>query len=220
MVKGLVDKRENRSNIDYMNIGIEAELEYAFLEIGDIVFPELQLCIENKTCGDLFGSVIDKDRRLYGQFEKMKQYEHRYLFVRMNDYTLMDLTRRKAVETVITKAEILYGIHVRKIYPLDYEFNEAQTYAYVINKMLPMFEKQDFNTDLIKIPDKKVTKNGKLFKLASVVMNADGVGEVTALNIIEKYNSIEKLVGASIEDLMQIEKVTERKAKNIYELLH
>ena len=66
----LVDHREPREMLDFFERVENLEVEVVSLQTGDFVIPD-RLVIERKTAPDLVRSVVDEDKRVFYQTERM-----------------------------------------------------------------------------------------------------------------------------------------------------
>ncbi len=201
----VADYREKASGITELLIDRGVEVEYRTLGSGDY-FINNKVVVERKTKEDFVQSLVAN--RLFLQCQKMKWYNEYPLFIIEGDpFKTKHNISKQAVKGAILSVLVAWQIPV-----LITESKEETV------DMLIMAGHQ---TELAKVPvvrsgyKPKRVRNRKLW----FIQGLPEVGPLISLRLLEKYNSIERVINLSRDELIQIKGIGKRKAGQIYEFV-
>jgi len=175
-IRIVVDEREKKSGIPGILKGIGISLEIKTLPIGDyIVAPET--VVERKTISDLVSSVFDG--RLFDQCNRLKEhYQFPILLIEGNIDEIEELTENSLVfYGAISSIAIDFKI------PVIHTPNASHTSKLLVS----MCSRKDAS----KVPFiKKIRKSNDIQKQQhSMLCSLPGVGEKTAIRMLEKFGT-------------------------------
>ncbi|MEA2075437.1 MAG: DEAD/DEAH box helicase [Euryarchaeota archaeon] len=204
-----VDLRETKSGVARFLEKAGMDLKLQNLGIGDYVVSD-RVCIERKTTTDFLDSLINKRRNLLEQILRMrKEYEKPVLVIEGES-----LYGQRNVHPNVVRA-VMATIAIDLSVPIIQTRDEADTASllYVIAKREQMPNKTEINPHGKK-PSASLTEQQEY--LVSAVSN---IGIVTARNLLRRFKTVEKVVTASKEELMEVEHVGEKTVEHIREVL-
>ena len=202
----VVDEREKKSGIPDILKGIGINLEIKTLPIGDyIVAPET--VVERKTISDLVSSIFDG--RLFDQCNRLKEnYKFPILLIEGN----MD-----EIEKLTENPFVFYGA-ISSI-AIDFKIPVIPTpNAYHTSKLLiSMCSRKDtISGPFIK----KIRKSNNLQRQQlSVLCSLPGIGEKTAIRMLEKFGTPLNVLCSSVTELSKVSGLGGTRAKNIKKIL-
>ena len=201
-----VDYREKGSKIikDLIANGCNIKLEK--LEVGDYILSD-RCCVEYKTQEDFINSLLDG--RLMEQLKQMKSnYSKCLVMVEGNEdiYQVKNI-HPNAVKGLLASIVVGYGIPI--IFTKD--FKESSSMLAMIAKR-EQKDGKEFNIHGANKP--KTWREQQEYVISSL----PGIGMTLARPLLDKFGSIKNIVNANIEDLKEVEKIGEGKAKVIKEL--
>ncbi|NJD76597.1 MAG: hypothetical protein FIB08_05795 [Candidatus Methanoperedens sp.] len=204
----VIDHREMRSGVAEALCRLGADIETTTLAVGDYVVSG-RVAFERKTVNDLFATLIER-RELFSQ--------------------LMDLARSYSRPILIVEGEDPFFFSGRRVHPMAmqgflntialmriptlYTLNEAET-AQVIGMIA---EKEQGGRDKPFNPHGKRSHLSKCGAKEYLVSSIPGIGPVAAGNLLRHFGSVEKVVTAPREELMEVERIGEGIAKRIREI--
>jgi len=202
----VVDEREKKSGIPGLLKGIGINLEIKTLPIGDyIVAPET--VVERKTISDLVSSVFDG--RLFDQCNRLKEhYQFPILLIEGNIDEIEELTENSLV---------FYGA-ISSI-ALDFKIPVIHTpnASHTAKLLISMCSRKDASKGPF---IKKIRKSNDLQKQQfSMLCSLPGVGEKTAMRMLEKFGTPINVLNSSTVELSKINGLGETRAKNIKKVL-
>jgi len=204
-----VDMRETRSGVAKFLAKAGVDLKLQNLEIGDYVVSD-RVCIERKTTLDFLDSLINKRRNLFDQIHRMKsEYENPLLVIEGESVYGQRNVHPNVVRAVMATIAIDFSV------PVLQTRDEADTASliYVIAKREQMPNKTDVNPHGKK-PSASLRKQQEY--LVSALSN---IGIVTARNLLTRFKTVEGILTASKEELMEVEHVGKKTAEHIKEVL-
>ena len=202
----IIDEREKKSGIPKLLTAIGINTEIKTLQIGDyIVGPET--VVERKSIQDLVSSVFDG--RLFDQCNRLKEhFQNPILLIEGN----VD-----EIESITENPLIFYG--ALSTVAIDFKIPIIPTpNAYHTAKLLASMCSRK---NAIKGPFiKKIKKSSDLQKQQlSVLCSLPGVGEKTAIRMLEKFGTPLKVFSSSTTELSKISGLGETRAKKIKKML-
>ena len=198
----VVDEREKKSGIPGLLKGIGINLEIKTLPIGDyIVAPET--VVERKTISDLVSSVFDG--RLFDQCNRLKEhYQFPILLIEGNIDEIEELTENSLV---------FYGA-ISSI-ALDFKIPVIHTpnASHTAKLLMSMCSRKDASKGPF---IKKIRKSNDVQKQQlSILCSLPGVGEKTAIRMLEKFGTPLRVLSSSTTELSKVGGLGEARAKNI-----
>ena len=205
-IRIVVDEREKKSGIPGLLKGIGINLEIKTLPIGDyIVAPET--VVERKTISDLVSSVFDG--RLFDQCNRLKEhYQFPILLIEGNIDEIEELTENSLV---------FYGA-ISSI-ALDFKIPVIHTpnASHTAKLLMSMCSRKDASKGPF---IKKIRKSNDIQKQQlSMLCSLPGVGEKTAIRMLEKFGTPLMVLSSSITELSKVGGLGEARAKNIKKVL-
>jgi len=202
----VVDEREKKSGIQGLLKGIGINLEIKTLPIGDyIVAPET--VVERKTISDLVSSVFDG--RLFDQCNRLKEhYQFPILLIEGNIDEIEELTENSLV---------FYGA-ISSI-ALDFKIPVIHTpnASHTAKLLMSMCSRKDASKGPF---IKKIRKSNDVQKQQlSILCSLPGVGEKTAIRMLEKFGTPLRVLSSSTTELSKVGGLGEARAKKIKKVL-
>ena len=202
----VVDEREKKSGIPDLLKGTGINLEIKTLPVGDyIVAPET--IVERKTVSDLVSSIFDG--RLFDQCHRLKEhYQFPILIIEGDIDEIEELTENPLV---------FYGA-ISSI-AIDFKIPVIPTpnATHTSKLLISMCSRKDASKGPF---IKKIRKSNDLQKQQlSMLCSLPGVGEKTAVRMLEKFGTPLRVLSSSIIELSKVSGLGEARAKNIKKVL-
>ena len=202
----IVDEREKKSGIPKLLSSIGVKTEIKTLPIGDyIVAPET--VVERKSISDLLSSVFDG--RLFDQCSRLiEHYQHPVLLVEGNVDEIEQLTDNPL---------IFYGALATVALEFKIPIIPTPSAIHTAKLLVSLSTRKE----LTKGPFlKKIKKSNNIEKQQlSVLCSLPGVGEKTAIRMLEKFGTPLKVFRSSTTELSKISGLGETRAKKIKKML-
>ena len=202
----VVDEREKKSGIPSLLKGIGINLEIKTLPVGDyIVAPET--IVERKSISDLVSSVFDG--RLFDQCNRMKENFQFPIIIIEGD--------TNEIEELIENPFVFYGAVSSVAIDFKIPIISTPNASHTAKLLVSMCSRKD----VTKGPFiKKIRKSDDLQRQQlSVLSSLPGVGEKTAIRMLEKFGTPLKVFSASSTELSKISGLGELRAKKIKKML-
>ena len=202
----VVDEREKKSGIPGLLKGIGINLEIKTLPIGDyIVAPET--VVERKTISDLVSSVFDG--RLFDQCNRLKEhYQFPILLIEGDIDKIEELTENPF---------IFYGAISSVAIDFKIPVIPTPNASHTSKLLISMCSRNDSSKGPF---IKKIRKSNDLQKQQlSMLCSLPGVGEKTAIRMLEKFGTPLRVLSSSITELSKVSGLGEARAKNIKKIL-
>ncbi|WP_421077562.1 DEAD/DEAH box helicase [Methanothermococcus sp. Ax23] len=194
---------DNREKIVSRYLFDKAELEFKNLENGDYILSD-RVIVERKTAEDFESSIIDK--RLFKQLKDLKKYERPILIIEGDNYFRLS---EKIVNGAVISIMLDFNI------PVMFS-KDAEETANILVKMAEREQLRTKRTIAIRTGKKPMSlKERQRF----IVESFPDVGALTAENLLMKFGTIENIVNASEDELMEVEGVGKITAKKIKAVL-
>ena len=202
----VADEREKKSGIPDLLKGTGINLEIKTLPVGDyIVAPET--VVERKTVSDLVSSIFDG--RLFDQCHRLKEhYQFPILIIEGDIDEIEELTENPLV---------FYGA-ISSI-AIDFKIPVIPTpnATHTSKLLISMCSRKDASKGPF---IKKIRKSNDLQKQQlSMLCSLPGVGEKTAIRMLEKFGTPLRVLSSSIIELSKVSGLGEARAKNIKKVL-
>ncbi|MCK4399324.1 MAG: hypothetical protein KAV25_10085, partial [Methanophagales archaeon] len=204
-----VDMRETRSGVAKFLAKAGVDLKLQNLEIGDYVVSD-RVCIERKTTLDFLDSLINKRRNLFDQIHRMKgEYENPLLVIEGDSIYGQRNVHPNVVRAVMATIAIDFSV------PILQTRDEADTASliYVIAKREQMPNKTEVN------PHGKKPSASLREQQEYLISALSNIGIVTTRNLLTRFKTVEGILTASKEELMEVEHVGKKTAEHIKEVL-
>jgi len=202
----VVDEREKKSGIPDLLKGTGINLEIKTLPVGDyIVAPET--VVERKTISDLVSSIFDG--RLFDQCHRLKEhYQFPILIIEGDIDEIEELTENPLV---------FYGA-ISSI-AIDFKIPVIPTpnATHTSKLLISMCSRKDASKGPF---IKKIRKSKDIQKQQlSMLCSLPGVGEKTAIRMLEKFGTPLRVLSSSTTELSKVSGLGEARAKNIKKML-
>ena len=202
----VVDEREKKSGIQSLLKGIGINLEMKTLPVGDyIVAPET--IVERKSISDLVSSVFDG--RLFDQCNRMKEnFQFPIIIIEGNT---------NEIEELIENPFVFYGAVSSVAIDFKIPIISTPNASHTAKLLVYMCSRKD----VTKGPFiKKIRKSNDLQRQQlSVLSSLPGIGEKTAIRMLEKFGTPLNVFSASSIELSKISGLGELRAKKIKKIL-
>ncbi len=204
----VIDHREMRSKVAETLRKLGADIEIATLAVGDYVVSN-RVAFERKTVDDLFATMIER-RELFSQLMDLgRSYKRPILIIEGEDPFFFSGRR---VHPAAVQG-FLNTIALMRI-PTLYTLNEAET-AQIIGMIA---EKEQDGRNGSFSPHGKRSRLSQDGAKEYLVSSVPGIGPAAARNLLQHFGSVEKVMIAPLEELMEVERVGARIAGRIREL--
>ena len=203
----VIDDRERKSGIPELIKKIGINVEIKTLQVGDyIVSPET--VVERKSIQDFMSSIFDG--RLFDQCNRLKEnFQFPIILLEGNVDEIEDITENPFV---------FYG--AMSTIAIDFKI-----------PIIPTPSASDTAKLLIAMCSRKESTNGHYLKKIkkstdiekqqlSVLSSLPGVGEKTAVRMLEKFGTPLQVFGASVTDLSKVSGLGNERAKKIKKMLN
>ncbi len=214
-IKVIVDTREPKELVSILKLHPQIDVEVKQLELGDIIINDI-LIIERKNCTslenatDFENSIIDKEKRLFTQSERLKLQDD-YIPIILLEGNCYNNSKRMLIQQV--DGAISFLVSIQKISVLiTYNLNHT---AYLIAK-LGTHQQDGLGYELglrSKSPEKLLDK--KAFVLEGIT----GVSAKIAKELLEHFGTIQTISNSTVDDLIKIDGIGKMKASKIIEVL-
>jgi Fanconi anemia group M protein len=217
IVQIIIDDRESRSGLidelrgyEYENqtVKVTTNVQTARLEVGDIICSD-RVCIERKSCPDFVDSFISRD--IFGQMADMSRAYSRSLMI-LEGETIFGLREvsPEALRAALSGITVGWGI------PIIPTANVESTAAMVVT----IARREQFKEK------RSISIHGKrshmtLSQRQEYVVSSigGGVGPTMAEALLKHFGSVQEVIDAPIDELVEVEGVGNKTAENIREIV-
>ena len=205
-VRIIADEREQKSGIPKLLKAIGANVEIKTLPIGDYIVSH-ETVVERKTINDLLSSIFDG--RLFDQCNRLKDHFQFPIILVEGDVD--------EIESLTENPLVFYGALSTVAIDFKIPIIPTPNASHTAKLLLSLSSrKESIKGPLLK----KIKKSNDLQKQQlSVLSSLPGVGEKTAIRMLEKFGSPLKALSASSKDLSKIPGLGEARAKKIKKML-
>jgi Fanconi anemia group M protein len=204
-LKVIVDERERNAEINSL-LKENMLVERKTIDVGDYVVSD-RICIERKAVPDFESSLING--RLFEQAKMLKEsYEHPIIIVE-GDVEDFRLAKNVIIGTFV-------ALYVDNGIEVIMSRNPKETYEFI--KVIAKHE-QDGS---IREPSLKGARRAHSTSdyQEFIIANLPGIGIKMARSLLKHFGNIKCVANASIEELMKVEKVGEKKALMIHSVIN
>jgi DNA excision repair protein ERCC-4 len=205
-IRIVIDERERKSGIPKLLQAIGVNVEVKTLPIGDYIVSH-ETVVERKSIHDFMSSVFDG--RLFDQCSRLKDnFQFPIILLEGN----VD-----EIESIAENPLVFYGalstIAVDFKIPVIPTPNAAHTAKLLVSLSS---RKKSIKGPLLK----KIKKSNDIQKQQLIVLcSLPGIGEKTAIRMLEKFGTPLKALSSSTKDLAKIQGLGESRAKKIKKML-
>jgi len=204
-----VDPRETRSGVARFLEKAGVDLKLKNLEIGDYVASD-RVCIERKRTIDFLDSLINKRRNLLEQIHRMKEeYEKPLLIIEGESIYGQRNVHPNVVRAVMASIAVDFSVPILQ----TRDESETASLIYAIAKKEQMPHKAEVN------PHGKKPSASLKEQQEYLISALPTIGIVTARNLLRRFKTIERMVTASKEELMEVEQMGDKTAEQIKAVL-
>ena len=202
----VIDERERKSGIPKLLKAIGVNVEIKTLQIGDYIVSH-ETIVERKSIKDFMSSIFDG--RLFDQCSRLKDnYQFPLIILEGN----ID-----EIESITENPLVFYGA----LSTVAVDFNIP---------IIPTPNASDTAKLLVSLASRKEISKGPLLKKKkksndiqkqqlSVLSSLPGVGEKTAVRMLEKFGTPLNVLSASTKDLAKVSGLGESRAKKIKKMI-
>lgn len=204
-VKIIVDKRERNLDILEGLSGSGIRLSFAQLPVGDYILSD-RMCVERKTVSDFESSIINA--RLFDQIERLDHTFKKPLLLLEGEDSEFTMNPNVVLGAIIS----LYG---------DYNVQviRSRDASETVSTLARLAEReQDERREPRMLGSKRAFTNSQWQLL--ILGSIPGIGPKLAKSLISHFKTIKNVVSAEPDALMEVEKIGEKKAEKIYEILN
>ena len=201
-----MDEREKKSGIPNLLKEIGINLEIKTLPVGDyIVAPET--VVERKTISDLISSIFDG--RLFDQCNRLKEHYQFPILLIEGDID--------EIEKLTENPFVFYGAISSIVIDFKIPVIPTPNASHTSKLLISMCSRKDIASGPF---IKKIRKSNNLQKQQlSMLCSLPGVGEKTAIRMLEKFGTPLKILNSSVTELSKVGGLGEARATNIKKIL-
>lgn len=201
----VADFREVPSKIPEILKELGAHVELAQLKTGDYIINN-EFVVERKSREDFILSIIRG--RLFSQCARMKKSNHnQIILIEGNPYNTHHKIDRQAIKGALLSLTLSWQI------PVIYSANPVDS-AHILLMAANQLLKEGFNFRRGGYKPKKLKSRAIYF-----LQGLPAVGSITALALLEKFDTLENVILATRDELMEIEGLGKTKVKRIRNFL-
>jgi len=207
-IKIFADHREKGSGIIKELIDMNIDIKLEQLNIADYILSS-RCGIELKTPEDFANSIIDG--RLLEQIKQLKNSFERPLIILEGEQDLFSVRNihPNAIRGMLATITISYGI------PILFTRNPKES-ASLLNIIAKREQEQTGNDFSMHADRKPLTLKEQQEYVVSALPN---VGPNLAKELLKKFKTVKKIINAKEDKLKKVEKIGDKKAKGIREVL-
>lgn len=209
MIKVFVDQREIRSHVARSLEKLGMDIELKTMEVGDYVVSD-RVGIERKTVDDFLSTLMD-GRDLFGQISDLRRTFDRPLLIIEGEglYTARQI-HANSIRGVLSSIAVDFGV------PIIFSRDEEDTAALIA--IIAKREQTDGKKD-ISLHGKKTSLTLKE-QQEYVISSLPEIGPAVARNLLLHFGSVEGVMSASREELMEVGLVGPKTADRIREVVN
>ncbi|MEM1541492.1 MAG: ERCC4 domain-containing protein [Ignisphaera sp.] len=209
MVTIYVDEREKNSRVPNILISKGLTIVFKMLEAGDYVISNY-IGIERKSANDYLNSLIDG--RLFDQLNRLKKIYEKTLLIIEGDI-------HKEIRNRNVHRNAIIGSYISILFDMEAYIittrNEEET-AEVIKRIA--FHKPKPVKPLTTVHKPKISTVAEWQRY--IIQCFPYIGPKIAQRVLETFGSIHNFCNASIQELTRIEGLSDKKAGELYQIIH
>ncbi|MCW1296227.1 MAG: helix-hairpin-helix domain-containing protein [Candidatus Parvarchaeota archaeon] len=200
-----VDHRETSSDVVKILERLGIETKKIKLDVGDFLVSE-EICIERKTADDFVRSIIDG--RLFQQIKNMvENFKKPILLIEGNPKDIGTISENSIWGAIVS---VTLDFNV----PIFITKNQEES-AKLISFLV---KRERIKGKKILIRGRKKAKNLREIQ-QQILCAIPGVGAEISKNLLEHFGSIERIINASEIELKKVDKIGDKKARQIRYIL-
>lgn len=206
MPKIIVDKRERNGELLDALKERGSEISFKTLHVGDYVASD-RICVERKTVSDFESSVMNG--RLFEQLERLREHYDFPILILEGDGEGFKL-KKNVINGTIASIYVDYSI------PVMISDGPSDTAELIFD-----IAKRE-QGGKVREPSLKGAAHAytsEQFK-EYVIGNLPGVGPKLSRSLLKHFGTVKQIANASIEQLMDVEKIGKKKAGHIHEIMN
>jgi Fanconi anemia group M protein len=217
IVQIIIDDRESRSGLidelrgyEYENTTtrVTTNVQTARLEVGDIICSD-RVCIERKSCPDFVDSFISRD--IFGQVADMSRAYVRSIMI-LEGKTIFGLrdVSPEALRSALSGITVGWGI------PILPTANVKGTAAMAVTIARREQFKEKRSISIHGKRSHMTLPQRQEYVVSSI---GGGVGPTMAGVLLKHFGSVQEVIDASINELVEVEGIGKKTAENIREIV-
>jgi len=209
LIEDLHEPNEIENKLTTKGVPVEREL----LDVGDYLLPSSYAC-ERKKGRDLMSSVMSG--RLYEQLNNLCQFQHPILAI-ISDNLWRDFYH--------TQSKYVHKQYIGVLTTLTAKYPTLRVMHFDSDDMFA-----DYLASLYKklTEDKESTRPKPIFRkgkkiqirMENCLTAGEGISVGYSKKFLDRYNSIDEICKATVDDMTKISGVGKSKAESLYKLLH
>lgn len=201
------DSRESRSGVVKKLHEMGINIKVGNLDVADYVVSD-RVAIERKTIDDFVDSLIKKEKLFNQLFRMKKTYIKPLLIVEGNSLYKRNI-HPNAIRGAIAAITIDFGI------PILFTSNANETAEMIASIAIREQKLKQREVSLHSDKSKRSLKEQQEYLVASI----SNIGPIIAKNLLEYFNTIERIATAKEEELVKVPKVGKKTAEKIRRLM-
>jgi len=204
-IKIIVDKRERNLDILEGLSGSGIRLSFAQLPVGDYIISD-RMCIERKTASDFESSIMNA--RLFDQIERLDHTYKKPILLLEGDDSEFTMKPNVVLGAIIS----LYS---------DYNVQVIRTRdaGETVSTIARLAEREYEEKREPKMLGSKRAFTNSQWQIL-ILSSIPGIGPKLAKSLISHFKTVKNVVSAEPDELMEVDKIGEKKAEKIYEILN
>ena len=204
-----VDRREIRSGVARALESAGTDVILATLEVGDYIVSD-RVAIERKTDMDFLDSIIDKDRNIFGQLSDLaRTYDRPVLIIEGDNLYATRQIHPNAIRGVLASIATDFGIPIIST-------RDAEDTAALIQVIAKREQVDEKRTPSLHGRKTAMTLSEQQEYIVSSISN---IGPVAARKLLQHFGSVESVMRAGPDELMEVESIGPKTAQRIREVV-
>jgi len=204
-----VDRREIRSGVARALESAGNDVILTTLEVGDYIVSD-RVAIERKTDVDFLDSIIDKDRNIFGQLSDLaRTYDRPVLIIEGDNLYTARQIHPNAIRGVLASIATGFGIPIIST-------RDAQDTAALIQVIAKREQVDEKRTPSLHGRKTAMTLSEQQEYIISSISN---IGPVAARKLLQHFGSVESVMRAGPDELMEVESIGPKTAQRIREVV-
>ncbi len=204
-----VDPRETKSGVAKFLAKAGVDLKLQNLGVGDYIVSD-RVCIERKSTTDFLDSLVNKRRNLLEQIHRLKtEYEKPLLIIEGDSIYGQRNVHPNVVRALMAAIAVDYSVPIIQ----TRDVADTASLIYVIAKREQMPNKTEMS------PHGKKPSASLREQQEYIISALSNIGIVTARNLLRRFKTVEGILTASEDELMEVEHVGEKTAEHIRKVL-
>jgi ERCC4-related helicase/ERCC4-type nuclease len=204
-----VDHREIRSGVARALEAAGVQIIMKTLEVGDYVVSD-KVAIERKTDMDFLDSIIDKSRNIFSQISDLaKAYDRPVLLIEGENLYTGRQIHPNAIRGVLVSIATDFGV------PIINTRDEEDTAAFL---HVMVKREQEENNRSISLHGRKTAQTLKE-QQEYIISSISNIGSAAARKLLRHFGSVEAVMKADIEQLLEVDSIGPKTAQRIREVV-